>query len=111
MKIKIWKNYHTQYTHILSPISNFNIDKRAVRVAPFFYEWLYSSLIFQWETKVIDVFRAQNKPFFSSQAPAEAPYNSSFWFSEAKEAVEVIEASDVIMSVEVIEATEGFKTT
>ena len=29
----------------------------------------------------------------------------------AKEAVEVIEASDVIMSVEVIEATEGFKTT
>ena len=36
---------------------------------------------------------------------------SSFWFSEAKEAVEVIEASDVIMSVEVIEATEVFKTT
>ena len=31
---------------------------------------------------------------------------SSFWFFEAKEAVEVIEASDVIMSVEVIEATE-----
>ena len=36
---------------------------------------------------------------------------SSFWFFEAKEAVEVIEATDVIMSVEVIEATEGFKTT
>ena len=30
---------------------------------------------------------------------------------EAKEAVEVIEASDVIMSVEVIEAPEVFKTT
>ena len=30
---------------------------------------------------------------------------------EAKEAVEVIEASDVIMSVEVIEATEVFRTT
>ena len=29
---------------------------------------------------------------------------------EAKEAVEVIEASDVIMSVEVIGATEVFKT-
>jgi hypothetical protein len=34
-----------------------------------------------------------------------------FLFLEAKEAVEVIEASDVIMSVEVIEATEVFKTT
>ena len=34
-----------------------------------------------------------------------------FSLSEAKEAVEVIEASDVIMSVEVIEATEVFKTT
>ena len=30
---------------------------------------------------------------------------------EAKEAVEVIEASDVIMSVEVTEATEVFRTT
>ena len=30
---------------------------------------------------------------------------------EAKEAVEVIEASDVIMSVEVIEATKAFRTT
>jgi hypothetical protein len=29
---------------------------------------------------------------------------------EAKEAVEVTEASDVIMSVEVIEATEFFRT-
>ena len=29
----------------------------------------------------------------------------------AKEAVEVIEASDIIMSVEVIEATEVFRTT
>ena len=34
---------------------------------------------------------------------------SSFWFFEAKEAVEVIEASDVIMSVEVIEATKFFR--
>ena len=32
-------------------------------------------------------------------------------FFEAKEAVEVIEASDVIMSDEVIEATEVFRTT
>ena len=32
-------------------------------------------------------------------------------FFEAKGAVEVIEASDVIMSVEVIEATEVFRTT
>ena len=32
-------------------------------------------------------------------------------FLEAKEAVEVIEASDFIMSVEVIEATEVFRTT
>ena len=32
-------------------------------------------------------------------------------FLEAKEAVEVTEASDVIMSVEVIEATEFFRTT
>jgi hypothetical protein len=32
-------------------------------------------------------------------------------FLEAKEAVEVIEASDVIMSVEVIEATEVSRTT
>ena len=32
-------------------------------------------------------------------------------FFDAKEAVEVIEASDVIMSVEVIEATEVFRTT
>ena len=31
-----------------------------------------------------------------------------FLFLEAKEAVLVIEASDVIMSVEVIEATEDF---
>ena len=36
---------------------------------------------------------------------------NSFWFSEAKEAVEVIEASDVIMSVEVIGAADVFKTT
>ena len=36
---------------------------------------------------------------------------SSFCFFEAKEAVEVIEASDVTMSVEVIKATEVFKTT
>ena len=34
-----------------------------------------------------------------------------FLILEAKEAVEVIEASDVIMSVEVIEATEVFVTT
>ena len=33
-----------------------------------------------------------------------------FLFLEATEAVEVIEASDFIMSVEVIEATEVFKT-
>ena len=33
-----------------------------------------------------------------------------FLFLEAKEAVEVTEASDVIMSVEVIEATEFFRT-
>ena len=32
---------------------------------------------------------------------------SSFWFFKAKEAVEVIEASDVTMSVEVIKATEA----
>ncbi len=32
-------------------------------------------------------------------------------FFEAKEAVEVIEASDVIMSDEVIEATEAVRTT
>ena len=36
---------------------------------------------------------------------------ADFDFFEAKEVVEVIEASDVIMSVEVIETTEGFKTT
>ena len=35
----------------------------------------------------------------------------SFCFFEAKEAVEVIEATEGIMSVEVIEATEVFKTT
>jgi hypothetical protein len=34
-----------------------------------------------------------------------------FLLLEAKEAVEVIEASDVIMFVEVIEATEDFRTT
>jgi hypothetical protein len=34
-----------------------------------------------------------------------------FLFLVAKEAVEVIEASDVIISVEVIEATEVFRTT
>ena len=34
-----------------------------------------------------------------------------FLFFEAKEAVEVIEASDVIMSVAVIKATEIFKPT
>jgi hypothetical protein len=33
-----------------------------------------------------------------------------FLIFEAKEAVEVIEASDVIMSVEVIEATRVFRT-
>ena len=32
-----------------------------------------------------------------------------FYFFEAKEAVKVIEASDVVMSVEVIEATEVFR--
>ena len=32
-------------------------------------------------------------------------------FLEAKESVEVIEASNVIMSVEVIEATEVFRST
>jgi hypothetical protein len=36
---------------------------------------------------------------------------SSFLFFEAKEAVEVIEASDEIMSDEVIEATEVVRTT
>ena len=36
---------------------------------------------------------------------------SKFWFFEAKEAVEVMEASNVILSVEVIEATEIFETT
>ena len=35
----------------------------------------------------------------------------AFLFLEAKEAVEVIEASDIIMSVEVIEAIEVFRTT
>ena len=34
-----------------------------------------------------------------------------FLFLEAKEAVEVIEASDVIMPVEVIEVTKVFRTT
>ena len=34
-----------------------------------------------------------------------------FLILEANEAVEVIEASDVILSVEVIEATEVFRTT
>ena len=34
-----------------------------------------------------------------------------FLFFEAKEAVQVIEASDVIMSFEVIEATKVFRTT
>ena len=34
-----------------------------------------------------------------------------FYLLEAKEAVEVIEASDVIMSFEVMEATEAFNTT
>ena len=37
--------------------------------------------------------------------------HAAFWFSEAKEAVQVIEASDVIMSAEVIAATEVFRTT
>ena len=36
--------------------------------------------------------------------------SSSIWFFGVKEAVEVIEASDVIMSVEVIEATEVSRT-
>ena len=35
---------------------------------------------------------------------------SSFWFFEAKKATEVIEARDGIMYVEVIKATEVFKT-
>ena len=35
---------------------------------------------------------------------------SIFLIFEAKEAVEVIEATDVIMSVEVIEATEVFRS-
>jgi hypothetical protein len=34
-----------------------------------------------------------------------------FLFLDAKEAVEVIEASDVIISVEIIEDTEVFRTT
>ena len=34
-----------------------------------------------------------------------------FLFLEAKEAVEVIEASEVMRTVKVIEATEGFRTT
>ena len=34
-----------------------------------------------------------------------------FLFFEAKKAVEVIEASEVIMSVEIIEASEIFRTT
>ena len=34
-----------------------------------------------------------------------------FWFFEATEAVEVIEASDLITSGEVIEPTEVFRTT
>ena len=36
--------------------------------------------------------------------------NAVFLFLDAKEAVEVTEASDVIMSVEVVEATELFRT-
>ena len=36
---------------------------------------------------------------------------AGFLLLEAKEAVEVIEASDVILTVEVIEATEVFRTT
>ena len=39
------------------------------------------------------------------------PGKSLIGFFQTKEAVEVIEGSDVIMSVEVIEATEIFKTT
>ena len=46
------------------------------------------------------------------------PGNHSLWkvqaiflFLEATKAVEVIEVSDAIMSVEVMEATEAFKTT
>ena len=42
---------------------------------------------------------------------SECKVHAVFLFLEAKEAVEVIEASDVIMSVEVIEATEVFRTT
>ena len=42
---------------------------------------------------------------------SECIVHAVFLFLEAKEAVEVIEASDVIMSVEVIEATEVFRTT
>ena len=37
--------------------------------------------------------------------------NALFLYLEAKEAVEVIEANDDIMSVEVIEVTGVFKTT
>ena len=36
--------------------------------------------------------------------------SKSIWFFKAKEAVEVIKASDVIMSVEFIEATEVSRT-
>ena len=37
--------------------------------------------------------------------------HAGFFIFKAKKAVEVIEASDIIMSVKVIEATEVFRTT
>ena len=42
---------------------------------------------------------------------SECKVHDIFLFLEAKEAVEVIDASDVITSVEVIEATKFFRTT
>ena len=50
-------------------------------------------------------------PEICQDPPAVGKMIRPFWLFEAKEAVEVIEASDVIMSVEVIGATEVFKTT
>ena len=43
--------------------------------------------------------------------PGKCKMQAAFAFFKAKEAVEVIDASDVIMSVEVIEAIEVFKIT
>jgi hypothetical protein len=42
---------------------------------------------------------------------SECEVHAVFLFFEAKKAVEVIEASDVVMSVEIIEASEIFRTT